>query len=217
MGLTLQALKILKPYLKGKILSLGYQDILATREEIEKLFGIRVEKTTSHGPRHSVSHGLPETEEFFSRLGCEHTCVDIVKARGTEVICDLNLPPVSPALSPYQYDLVIDGGTLEHCFNVGQAFLTVANTVKVGGRILHGNPITMINHGFYNFSPTLYHDLYTQNGWEIEEMVVSTKDGHTVKVPQTERCRVGQELTILVLARRQKENTWKFPTQTKYL
>src|SRR5690606_26431799 len=138
MGLTLQALKTLKPHLKGRILSLGYQDILATKEEIRKLFGIEVEKTTPHGKWHNVSHDLPETEEFFARLGCEHVCIDIAKIRGSEVVCDLNYPHAVQfseglkALCPRQYDLVIDGGTLEHCFNVGQAFLTVAETVKVG-------------------------------------------------------------------------------------
>jgi hypothetical protein len=216
MGLTLQALKSLKPYLKGKVLSLGYQDILATNEEVKSLFGIEVEKTTDYGRRHNVSHPLPETEEFFQKIGCEHVCVDIVKARGTEIICDLNLPPQIEALSPKQYDLVLDGGTLEHCFNVGQAFMTVADTVKLGGVIFHGNPISMINHGFYNFSPTLYHDFYTQNGWEVELMMVSSKNGDTASIPPTDRCRVGQELSILVAARRISD-ALKFPTQTKYL
>jgi hypothetical protein len=88
--------------------------------------------------------------------------------------------------------------------------------VKLGGVIFHGNPISMINHGFYNFSPTLYHDFYTQNGWEVELMMVSSKNGDTASIPPTDRCRVGQELSILVAARRISD-TLKFPTQTKYL
>ena len=212
MGLTLQALKSLKPYLKGRVLSLGYQDILPTPEEIRGLFGVDVEKTTSFNARHNVKHRLPETEEFFSKIGVEHVCVDIVKSRGPEIICDLNYP-----CDLGRFDLVIDGGTLEHCFNVGQAFLNATSAVKVGGVIFHGNPISMVNHGFYMFSPTLYHDFYTQNGWEVMEMYVSDKAGNTARVPPIARVRVAHEMSILVAARRLSDAPMKFPTQTKYL
>lgn len=215
MGLTIQALKTIKPYLKGKVLSLGYQDIVATQEQVKDLFGIEVEKTTDHGPWHMVDHPLPETEEFFSRLGCEHTCVDIAKIRGTEVICDLNYP--CPTLVPQSYDLVIDGGTLEHCFNIGQAFMTAANAVKVGGHIFHWNPLSMVNHGFYNLNPTLYHDFYTQNGWEILQMMAVSRGGKSSSIHPTGRIQAIPELSNLVIAKRQSDSEWKFPTQTKYL
>jgi hypothetical protein len=211
MGLTLQALKLMKPYLKGRLLSLGYQDILPSVEEIKELFGVTVEKTTTFGKWHGKKYPLPETEEFFSRIGVEHVCVDIVKARGTEIVCDLNYPlEVSKV-----YDLVLDGGTLEHCFNVGQAFINAAEAVKVGGHIFHGNPISMVNHGFYMFSPTLYHDFYRQNGWKVLEMVIGDLD--VMRIPTGQRVEIDSELTIMVVAQRLSEGPLKFPTQSKYL
>lgn len=217
MGLTIQALKSLKPYLKGSILSLGYQDIVATQDQIQTLFGVWVEKTTDHGKWHQVDYRLPETECFFSAIGCQHICVDIAQIRGTEVICDLNYPSWSKALAPKVYDLVIDGGTLEHCFNIGQALMTVANTVRVGGHIFHWNPLSMVNHGFYNLNPTLYHDFYTQNGWEIVTMLAVSRDNQASAVHPTSRFGAAPELSNLVIAKRLSDQEWKYPTQTKYL
>lgn len=217
MGLTLQALNTLKPYLKGKILTLGYQDIVATQRQIEELFGVSVEKTTDHGAWHGKDFPLPETEEFFSRIGCDVTCVDLAKIRGPEIICDLNYPSWSPTLEPKSYDLVIDGGTLEHCFNIGQALITAANTVKVGGHIFHWNPLSMVNHGFYNICPTLYHDFYTQNGWEVLVMMAATLGDESCPIHPTKRTTVIPELSNVVIAKRLSDAEWKYPTQTKYL
>lgn len=59
-----------------------------------------------------------------------------------------------------QYQLVIDTGTLEHCFNVGQAFMNVAVSVSIGGVILQAAPLNRFNHGFWSFSPTADHDFF---------------------------------------------------------
>jgi hypothetical protein len=215
MGLTLLALTILKPYLKAPgrkaVLSLGYQDIVAEPKEVEDLFGSKVTRVTNHGGWHGRKHPLPETEEFFQNLDCDHVCVDIVKARGTEIICDLN------CASPQgQYDVVIDGGTLEHVFNIGRAMVRVAECVKPGGVILHGNPLSMVNHGFYMLSPTLYHDFYTQNGWQIEQMMAA-RGNEVSDISPTKRVTVAPELSMIVLAKRLSNEPMKFPTQTKYL
>jgi len=216
MGLTLAALEVLKPYLKGRVLSLGYQDIVATAEEIARLFGVRTGKTTSHGAWHGKGFALPETRSFFSAIGCEYVCVDIAAIRGGEEIRDLN----APQLWEDQFDLVIDGGTLEHCFNVGQAFVNAASAVMSGGHIFHWNPLSMVNHGFFNFSPTLYHDFYTQNGWDVVKMFAATRDGRCQKIAPTARIKTISELSNVVLARRphvSKSSCFVYPTQSKYL
>jgi len=222
MGLTTYALTRLAPYLKpgAKVLCLGYQDIVATGKDIEKIYGYRPSKFIPQ-KWHPVSHDLPDTEEFFERLGIHWVCVDIVKARGAEVIADLNHDPTIPELSAKQYDLVIDGGTLEHCFNVGQAMLTAAHAVKVGGAIFHYNPLSMVNHGFWGFNPTLYHDFYTQNGWEVKFIDVCSNQGERPQqvqpVPRTRRFQVGSELSVTAIAIRQTDGALKFPVQSKYL
>lgn len=216
MALTLQALQLIKPYLKGRILQLGYNDILATPEEVEELFRVSVKERTDFGKWHGIPYPLVETQAFLEALGCHSTCIDIVKARGCEVVCDLNVD-VLEMIGHHHYDLVIDGGTLEHVFNIGQALMNVAQTVKVGGVIFHGNPVNWINHGFYSISPTLLHDFYTQNGWEELHTKLVDRYGKVKDIIPTRRFVADTEISNLYMARRKNYDGLKYPMQTKYL
>ena len=111
---------------------------------------------------------------------------------------------------------------MEHCFNVGQAVRNILEMAKVGGFVIHLNPMTMINHGFFNFSPTFYHDFYGQNGHQLMAPIcgVSVK-GIKVnyqKVDHTRRERVPESMTmVLSVARKQNANAPIWPMQSKYL
>ena len=72
-----------------------------------------------------------------------------------------------PADLHQRFDLLIDTGTLEHCFNVGQAFKNTCEAMRQGGLIVHGAPLNRFNHGFWSFNPTLYHDFLGDNGFQI--------------------------------------------------
>lgn len=77
---------------------------------------------------------------------------------------DLNkpLPPLG------QFDVVINHGTAEHVFNIGQVFASMHAACKVGGLMMHESPFTgWIDHGFYCLQPTLFYDLAAANGYEI--------------------------------------------------
>jgi hypothetical protein len=65
------------------------------------------------------------------------------------------------------YDTVIDGGTLEHVFNVPQALWNISTLCADGGRILHILPANnYCGHGFWQFSPELFFSLYSEaNGY----------------------------------------------------
>ena len=211
MGFGLVHLKAMKPHIRGRVLSLGYPDLLITDAEAEQYFGIRPTKFTDRAVRHSMAGQIPESREFFSLLGAELTCVDVQKFDGVDVVADLNHPQ-----DLGQYDLVIDPGTVEHCFNVGTAILNAANAVKVGGSILQGGPLSMMNHGFYNLNPTLFYDLYTQNGWDVKINIVDS-DGRYGPVPAVQRFKVAPECSLLVLATRKSDAALRLPVQTKYL
>lgn len=210
MALPLHALKRLKPYLKGEVLSLGYPDLMATAQEIEELFGYKPAKFTEANDWHKVKDPMPETLELFEFLGVKLTIVDFTADRGMEKIADLNVPQ-----SLGKFDLVIDPGTLEHCFNIGQAFINAANAVKVGGVICHLSPMNMLNHGFYNMNPTLFHDFYYQNDWELVEIKVLPS--MTPMVHTTKRFDMHTEHLLRVIALRKKEARFVFPIQSKYL
>ena len=218
MGLTTASLVWLKPYLKSKskVLTLGHQDIVAPQEFVEKEFGYRVSKLADNGTWHGVKYALPDTSEFWAALGIECTAVDIVRSRGTEIVCDLNYP----CLPEFEqgFDVVIDGGTLEHCFNIAQGLQNATSWVKRGGVMFHVNPMTMMNHGFYCLMPTWYHDFYTQNGWEILDCVaLDIRSNEIQQMPRTTRFSAAPELSTMILARRLDNSGFSYPTQTKYL
>jgi SAM-dependent methyltransferase len=216
MALPLYALEIIAPYLKGaSVLCLGYPDILAKPEEVKQKFGIEPTSFTAHGGAHGITRPLIETQEWFRRMGATLDCVDIQVHRGVERVVDLNQPA-----DLGQYDLVLDPGTTEHCFNIGQAILNAANAVKPGGRIYHAPPVTLHNHGFYNVCPTAMWDFYSQNGWAIERF--EARKGKSFE-PMDEKRAIGRaekiapDVSMICVAKRMTGAKLLFPCQSKYL
>jgi hypothetical protein len=75
------------------------------------------------------------------------------------VIHDMNRP-IAPTRG---FSMVLDFGTLEHVFNVANAFDNVAALCAEGGRILHALPGNNLSgHGFYQYSPEFFFQLYAQ-------------------------------------------------------
>jgi hypothetical protein len=208
-ALPLHALSKLAQLLKGDVLSLGYPDLDVTADQIHKLFGYMPKRFTTANEWHGRREPFPETEELFERLGAKLTVVDFIKDRGMERIANLNEPH-----DLGKYDLVIDPGTLEHCFNIGQAFMNAANAVRVGGHVMHISPMTMMNHGFYNLNLTLFSDFYTQNDWTVHDLKVISRP---FNVHQTDRFFPHTEHIVRCLAERETGAPLKMPIQTKYL
>lgn len=72
-----------------------------------------------------------------------------------------------------QFDVVMNHGTAEHIFNIGQVFKTMHERTNVGGLMIHEAPFTgWIDHGFYCLQPTLFFDLAAANSYRIERMVI---------------------------------------------
>jgi hypothetical protein len=210
-ALTKLVIERIAPYLRNaKVLSLGYPELLITRREAEQILNVAVTKTTDRGEWHGIPHPLPETLSVFKAMGSTLDCIDIVADYGVEKIVDLN-----SAHDLGQYDLVIDPGTIEHCFNIGQAIVNAANAVALGGHIVHTPPMTMMNHGFYCICPTMLHDFYDQNGWTIKRL--DSYVTNDVQVSATQRFLAIPEYSLLCVAQKQTDETLKWPVQTKYL
>lgn len=206
MGLNNISVQLLAGKIQGsRILSLGYPDIRC------KSLPYTPTKMVKRHERHGGGE-CPDTDEFFERMGALSVdYVDIVQAHGTEKIVDLNQP-----VELGEYDLVIDPGTIEHCFNIAQAMINAASAVKLGGSIYHMHPMTMVNHGFWNICPTMYHDFYQANGFEVEH--VMEKDGKAYKMSKiTGRMpSTGNECMNHALATRVKNQSFVYPIQHKY-
>ena len=109
---------------------------------------------------------------FARALGAEHvSSMDISSYEGADVVHNLNFP-VSPDLHE-RFDLVIDGGTLEHVFHVPVAMENCMKITKVGGHVVvFTNINNLVGHGFYQFSPELFYRVFSrENGFEVVRMV----------------------------------------------
>jgi hypothetical protein len=172
------------------------------------------------------SNGLPHTlteEEMTMETGyCEPVLmqlgakvVDSIDASDYEhatVVVDMNKP--TPAELNEKYDLVFDGGTLEHVFHVPQAFANAMSLPKSGGSlIIHTMANNWCGHGFYQFSPELfYRVLSPENGYRIVRMVAhaSYEQAPWYEIPDPAQVRSRIELAspwngvmLLVHARRE--------------
>ena len=69
------------------------------------------------------------------------------------------------------YGLVLEGGTLEQIFDVKPALCNTGRLVRPDGLVIHHNPVTSFDHGFYGINPTLLIDFYRANGFKIIQCV----------------------------------------------
>lgn len=206
------------------IASLGYPDVVfydpaRLRERLgDKILSVKYrEDSAAICERHKTAvHDIPDAESLFEAVGCTLDVFDIVQERGTEIVLDLNYP--IPPNACGQFDHVLDVGTLEHCFNAPQALMNMAAMVKVGGFVYHENPFNWGNHGFWNVNPTLFHDFYTDNGFEVVGFaMLPSASAEVYEPPATDRFKwkLGQA-NLLTVVRRVEEKEFTFPQQTKY-
>ncbi len=117
-------------------------------------------------------------EQGHSRLAREKTVAALMIERygvGRYFSCDINgladlrldlsrpLPPEHKGV----YGSILNGGTLEHIFDIRQAMENIHDAVTLGGLIIHTTPMTWHDHGFYNFNPVFFHQTAEANAYEI--------------------------------------------------
>jgi len=202
---------------------MGYPDLIAPFHYFEEMLGEKIHALEYRKDSAAICkrHGLqdiaiPDAESFFKLMGCELDVYDIVQERGCEILCDLNYPGHPKTIK--HYDIVLDVGTLEHCFNISQAIFNMAGLVKLTGVIIHENPHQMGNHGFYNLNPTFFADFYQANGFELLDCRLVTRNGDGAEVPWTKRFKSPPaECNVFAMARRLRLQSFVFPMQSKYV
>jgi len=113
------------------------------------------------------------SEPFFQALGATQVdSIDNAEFEGANYIHDLNQP--IPESWKEQFDVVYDGGTLEHVFNFPTALRGAMEMLKKDGRLfIHTQVNNTAGHGFYQFSPELFFGaLNPENGFETERVVL---------------------------------------------
>lgn len=175
---------------RGSVLTLGRQDMGFTESELRKAadlwsFSVRDVGTDPLTEKpDGATRGFVSDTWFFKALGFDWvSALDANNYEGADMIHDLNTRPIPEQLRE-RFDLVLDGGTLEHVFDIASALRSVCEMTKVGGRIVHISPMSNCpDHGFYCFSPTLFADFYSANGFMINRLTVIRFEGDPVSDP----------------------------------
>ena len=187
----------------GRVLTLGHQNIHLDLGDYNRVL------TRSLGlpPAKTV----PEfVDELFLGMGATSVdAMDFSDYEGAKLIHDLNHP--IPGDWHERYDLIFDGGTLEHVFYFPTAIKSAMQMLKLGGRFVS---VTMPNnwcgHGFYQFSPELFYRMLSPgNGFSILGLYITSLAGraYSVRDPEVVRSRVelcnDEPVYLLVHARRE--------------
>jgi hypothetical protein len=212
-----------------RLVCLGYPDMLVSETQLADLCGADIlHRVQFREDSESILrwHGLAgkmtrivESQSLFAALGWTADFLDIHASREFEIVVDLNDP--LPAELHDCYDLVYDGGTMEHCFNVGQVMRNILTLAKMGGHIVHVNPLNYYNHGFFGFNPTFYHDFYTQSGNRLASEVYGIHgpvlDSRLMKLPALKGfASLPERTAVMVAAQRLVGGEVAWPLQSKY-
>lgn len=178
MGIALGALRFLmqegaiRPW-SGELLTLGRQDTSVTPADFHAV-AHEVGFSIARSRMPADSTACLSDRQLFAGLGFDNVlALDANAHEGADILHDLNSAEVPIACSA-RFDLVLDGGTMEHVFDVAAVLRTICRMTRPGGRVVHISPLSnCADHGFYSFSPTLFADFYSTNNWLIRRLSVA--------------------------------------------
>jgi SAM-dependent methyltransferase len=113
------------------------------------------------------------SDGFLRLLGAEEiVSVDRSDYEGASFLHDLNEP--FPETMRGRFDLVLDGGTLEHVFHYPAALKHSLELLRVGGHFITITPANgLMGHGFYQFSPELFFSVFNyESGFRLRKIVL---------------------------------------------
>jgi len=124
------------------------------------------------------------TETLFKTLGYpDMEAVDFTDAEGAQHVHDLNKPV--PAALKGKFDVVIDGGTTEHIFHIGQALESCHAMLKPGGVMMSFvSADNWFGHGFFQSGPDVpWRYWHHCRGYEMLEVAAQERRGKQRYVP----------------------------------
>jgi hypothetical protein len=172
---------------EGKIISLGVQDIFLNAPMLKAILNefkidskVLIELSAKGG---LAKDGFISDVSFFKSIGFNDLLrIDATDYEGADIVFDLNCKIRSAESNDGEdalndvvgaADVVLNGGTVEHVFNVPVALENTFKLLKIGGRVIHTAPCSNhIDHGFYMFSPTFFNDYYLANKFELNDFKI---------------------------------------------
>ena len=159
---------------KGPVLTLGDQNIWATYADLQLYFNdldiianpVQIVPHNSKMFKEDIilahtSKNFVHARTFFEMLNI-HDYTDMDKFEDVRYIHDLNFPV--PKELHNKFSLILDGGTIEHIFDIRQVMENIVTMLQPEGCIVHIGSFN-IDHGFYAISPCLFYEFYSLNGF----------------------------------------------------
>ena len=170
-----EILSLMAKYKEPRILMLGKQDVYVEQDDLKKLL-LKYGYGSFELETCIINEGVIDSKRFFEMMGAvECHALDCSDYEGADIIFDLN-SDVLPGNLEDRFDLIIDGGTLEHVFNPANAMKSICRMLKKRGTVYHMVPCAgLIDHGFFSFSPTFFIDYYEKNGFVIDTIRMQYK------------------------------------------
>lgn len=171
MAISMQVLELLigemqrRPF-SGRLLTLGRQTSMLT----EQYYKERMARAFRwSGPADPRAAGFYPDVKVMEGLGFSSvTALDVSPYEDADVIFNLNTPD-TPAELVGAFDTIIDVGAVEHVFDIAAAFRHVHQMLAPGGRfIIFTTCIHPIDRAFFAMSPTLFHDYFAANRYQID-------------------------------------------------
>jgi hypothetical protein len=149
-------------------------------------------------------------------------------------IHDFNQP--LPTSLANRFSVVFDGGTIEHVFNIPQAFKNCMEMIRIGGHFIQANVANnYMGHGFWQFCPELIYRIFSrENGFQIKVVLMHEPNKmiwngasfgawYKVEDPAAHHCRVElvnhRPTYICTIAQRVEDRRIfaSFPQQSDYI
>ena len=153
------------------VLDLGPQDVQVSREYLAAVALRHLAEASAREVIDRMFDGAtprPDCQPAFYQLfgAATYASLDAVDPRATYRM-DLNDPV--RALGPFE--VVTNFGSLEHVFDIGQAFRWLHRVVRPGGISLHAMPcFAFVDHGFYNVHPCFFYEFARANAYEVADI-----------------------------------------------
>lgn len=152
-----------------RTVTIGRQSLKVPRDDLDG-FAARLNTPLPS----ALAAGARYAEPFLTGLlgAREVDSIDFSEYQEATIVHDLNTP--IPAALHRRYDALIDGGSLEHIFDVRQALANYMNLVREGGAIFLYTPANnLCGHGFYQYSPEFFYRVFNAgNGFAIERVTM---------------------------------------------
>lgn len=156
--------------LGGSFLMLGRQRWVGSRKAASAALFQSTIETYLPGLNEEDLHNPDDaySERFFEVLGFDSVeSMDVSPFEGASIIQDLS-QPLDPALEE-RFDVIYDGGTCEHIFDLPTAYRNLDKMLKKGGVMIGHSPCNnWITHSFYQINPEMVYGFWEKAmGYEI--------------------------------------------------